>query len=115
MTTNVETAIGAGVANAVLNPNVPIDPMTAPKIIHEVVKEVKPVVDHLTNNEPWYRSRVTWGAIGAIVLPLLGVFGVTTDVIDNDTFVALGLATGTVISGFLTLYGRWKATRPIGK
>lgn len=80
-----------------------------------VTKEVAAVVINQTNQEPWYQSRVTWGALGSILLPILGVVGVTTDVITLDEFVALGLAAGTTVSGLLTLYGRWVAKKPIGQ
>ena len=80
----------------------------------KVANNVLPVVEHLTNNEPWYQSRVTWGAIGSIALPLLGLVGVTSDVIDADEFIALGLTLGAAASGLFTLYGRWKARKPIG-
>lgn len=83
-------------------------------VVNKVVKEVAPIVEHLSNTEPWYQSRVTWGAIGAVALPILGVLGVTADIIEPDEFVALGVAAGTVLSGLITLYGRYVARKPIG-
>jgi len=83
--------------------------------VPQVVKAITPVVEHLTNNEPWYRSRVTWGAVASIVLPLLGIAGVTSDVISSEEFVSLGLAVGSAAGGLLTLYGRWKARKPLGE
>lgn len=69
---------------------------------------------HATNNEPWYQSRVTWGAIVSIGTGLLGAVGVATDWIDPDQAIALGLGLGSVVGGIITLYGRWKARKPIG-
>lgn len=107
----VDTAIKQAVVEGVLKST----GGSASAVSNAVAKEVKPVVDHLTNQEPWYRSRVTWGAIASIALPLLGAFGVSSDIIDSDQFVALGLAVGTAAGGLLTLYGRWAAKKPIGQ
>jgi hypothetical protein len=75
---------------------------------------VEPVLQHLANDEPWYRSRVTWGAIISTAIPILSAVGIAVDWIDPDEAAALGVAIGTVIGGALTLYGRWKAKRPLG-
>lgn len=79
-----------------------------------VSAEIVPLVLHNTNNEPWYQSRVTWGAIITILVPLAGVAGIQLDWLDADQFVSLMTAFATTVGGFITLYGRWVATRPIG-
>ena len=115
MANNTDQAVvNAAVTDAVKEAQLPVDNYMKQVVVNRVVENVLPVVDHLTNNEPWYRSRVTWGALGAIALPLLGFIGVGSDVISMDEFVAGGLALGTMASGALTLYGRWKARKPIG-
>jgi hypothetical protein len=40
-----------------------IAPAVTTKVEEQVRAEMQPVIDHLTNNEPWYQSRVTWGAL----------------------------------------------------
>lgn len=100
--------------NAAADPTLGVRARDIPPVTAAVVAKVAPVVLHATNNEPWYQSRVTWGAIASIALPLLGAVGVSSDVIDADQFVALGLALGTAAGGVLTLYGRWKAKKPLG-
>lgn len=111
----VDTAIKEAVLTGVGKSTIGDGFFNASDISNAVAKEVQPVVDHLTNQEPWYRSRVTWGAIASIALPLLGAFGVSSDIIDSDQFVALGLAIGTAAGGLLTLYGRWAAKKPMGQ
>lgn len=106
----IKEAVIVGVRNAE-----PTTEKDVPPITKAVMEQVQPVVDHLTNQEPWYKSRVTWGAIASIALPLLGAFGVSSDVIDADQFIALGLALGTAAGGVLTLYGRWAAKKPLGE
>lgn len=116
--TNVRNAItGAvvqGVKAAARMEETKTEASDVPAIANKVLAAVEPVIAHATNSEPWYQSRVTWGAIASIALPLLGAFGVTTDVISADQFVALGLALGTAAGGVLTLYGRWVAKKPLG-
>lgn len=84
-------------------------------ITTKVTDQIAPIVEHLANNEPWYRSRVTIGALVSMILPALGLIGVTSDVIDAEQLTTVLLALGTVLGGVLTLYGRWKAKRPLGK
>lgn len=96
----------------VASPNVAItqyDQGIAERIVQ---KEVEPVLKHLTNNEPWYRSRVTLGSVAAIAGGIWALYlewaGGTLDMADLYT-------QGPVIAGGLTaLYGRWVASRPIG-
>jgi hypothetical protein len=109
------TAVATAISSTVARPEVEANAQAVPALVEAVTREVTPIVENATNSEPWYRSRVTWGAIASIVLPLLGAFGVRSDIIDADQFVALGLALGTAAGGLLTLYGRWKAKRPIGQ
>lgn len=78
-----------------------------------VATAVTPAILHATNNEPWYQSRVTWGAIVSIATGVLSALGVATDWIDPDQAIALGLGVGSVVGGAITLYGRWKARKPI--
>lgn len=111
---DIKAAVRVGVEAAAASGTNDLDRKDVSSVTAKVASEVVPVVLHATNNEPWYRSRVTWGALGSIVLPLLGFIGVSSDIVTLDEFVAGGLAVGTMISGAITLYGRWKAKRPIG-
>lgn len=110
----ITSAVIAGVQVAAANPETSTTRRDVPTISNDVINAVAPIVAHATNTEPWYQSRVTWGAVASIALPLLGLAGVGSDVIDADTIVTLGLALGTVAGGVLTLYGRWKAKKPLG-
>lgn len=116
-------AIAKAVVSAAADPAVPIlapsgpDAAEAARVItDEALRAVAlaPAVRHATNTEPWYQSRVTWGAIVSTAVPILALLGVATDAIDKDTAVSVGVALGTAIGGALTLYGRWRATKPIG-
>ena len=76
--------------------------------------ERSPELQHATNSEPWYQSRVTWGAVVAILSGVLPIAGVTLDPDDQATLFAALMGIGSAAGGFLALYGRWKAKRPIG-
>lgn len=83
----------------------------------EVVQRVAadPVIQHVTNTEPWYRSRVTWGALVTLATPLLAWAGWTLGPDDREAIVTAALLVGPAVGGCLTLYGRWAARAPIGR
>jgi hypothetical protein len=82
-----------------------------PEVREAVQQEVGPVVEHLTNNEPWFRSRVTLGAIASILSGVLGLFGYAVGV---EEILPILVGLGPIIGGGLALYGRWAARKPIG-
>lgn len=101
------------------NPRVSLAPADVSKVtndVEEAVKtEVTSVVAHATNNEPWYQSRVTWGAIISIATPALALVGVRADIIPLDDAVNVTVAVGTAVGGLITIWGRWIARKPIGE
>lgn len=86
----------------------------APEPVARPAQPISPEEIHKTNNEPWYQSRVTWGAIISGVVPILAAAGVVLDVADQETVVIGLTAAGTTVGAILTLIGRWRAKRPIG-
>ncbi len=78
------------------------------------LQEVADAVAHATNGEPWYRSRVTWGALVAGGASLAGAFGLTLGQEDREVLAGGLAAAGGLVGAALTLYGRWKARRPLG-
>ena len=78
----------------------------------QAVKEAAEVIVNQTNNEPWWQSRVTWGALAAI----LGGLGTMAGLVSSRDF-SPGLwftSLSSVGGGFGTLYGRWVARKPLG-
>lgn len=94
------------------NPRVSDD--DAPELAVEAAKAAAPIIAHATNNEPWYQSRVTIGALVSIATGVLALFGIVISPEDAATYTAMILAAGPVLGGLFTLYGRWKAKKPIG-
>lgn len=94
------------------SPSVPVEAPAKSVVKVEVAKELQPVLEHLTNNEPWYQSRVTWGAIFAI---LGGIATIGTAAANGETSLEVYSPAGmSILGGFGTLYGRWAARKPIG-
>lgn len=113
---------GAIIKELIKSPGVPVTPDNASSVApgvenaveKAVEKEIGPRINHLTNNEPWYRSNVTWGAIGAIL-------GGTATLITHLSlgtplsWEAYGPPILAIFGGVQALYGRWIARKPIGR
>jgi hypothetical protein len=107
-------AVLAALNNVAASPTTAMNKLDVPVATEAVVRQISPTLEHLANQEPWWRSRVTIGAIISIAIPALGAFGVATDWIDQETAISVAMAAGSAVGGLITLYGRWKAKRPIG-
>lgn len=83
-------------------------------ITSKVLGEVEPIVAHATNNEPWWQSRVTLGALLAAIAGVLGIFGFSLAPEDQSKILDLIVAIGPVVGGAIALYGRWFAKKPLG-
>lgn len=111
----LETKIASAVINAIGDPDVPAQPAAAAPIIDAVTNKIAPEIIAATNNEPWYQSRVTLGAILAAAAGVLGIFGYAFPAEVQGKVIDLIIALGPVIGGGIALYGRWVAKRPIGQ
>jgi hypothetical protein len=80
-----------------------------------VTDNVTAAVQHATNTEPWYQSRVTWGAIIAVGGGLAGIAGYSVDVDDQAQIVNGIVGLTTAVGGLIAWYGRWRAKKPIGQ
>lgn len=114
---NVREAIVDGVVAAANSSGNDLDHKDVTSVAAKVATQVVPVVLNATNNEPWYQSRVTWGVILAAFFTILKPFTGTLPISEEQTAdIVNALATAGQVVGFgLTLYGRWKAKRPIGQ
>lgn len=111
----LETKIAAAVINVVGDPTVPAQPAAAAPIIDAVTAKIAPEIIAATNNEPWYQSRVTLGAILAAAAGVVGIFGYAFPAEVQGKVIDLIIALGPVIGGGIALYGRWAARKPIGE
>lgn len=109
---DLSKAIRDALMRAAQKPEVPLDPKDVDRVAHAQALELisDPVVNFTYNLEPWYKSRVTLGALITLVSVVLGgVFGVAVTDQEKDQFVYLVEAVGVAWGLGLTLYGRWRA------
>lgn len=95
--------------------DVPVAPHNVGAVAEAVAKQIAPRMAHEANAEPWYQSRVTLGALVSIGTGVAALFGIAVSPADAELIIGVGVAAGTTIGGALTLYGRWKAKKPIGQ
>lgn len=103
------------VIEALKRDDVPMPQADAVRVAEQVAAKVAPVIVSQANQEPWYQSRVTWGALLSIATGIAALFGIVISPEDIELFIGIAMAAGTVIGGAITLYGRWKAKKPIGQ
>lgn len=111
----VRDAIMKGAFEAAKSPMTATQGSDVQVITSKVLTEVAPIVAHATNNEPWYASRVTWGALLAAVSGVLGILGYSFPAEMQGKIIDLIIALLPIIGGLTALYGRWVAKKPIGQ
>ena len=81
-------------------------------IANAAVKGAAEVIINQTNNEPWYQSTVT---IGALVTLITAGYAFAWNVAHTGLPAPADFATqiGPIVGAFVTLYGRWFALRPL--
>lgn len=95
--------------------DVPVAPHNVGKVADAVAARIAPQMVHEANAEPWYQSRVTIGALVSIGTGVLALSGIFLTPEDTALIVSMATSIGAVAAGALTLYGRWKAKKPIGQ
>lgn len=109
-------ALEGAVTRMVGRDDIPLTAEMAPRITKAIAAEIAadPAVIHAANAEPWYASRVTWGAIISALAPILGlVFGHGISAEDQASLGQIAVALGTLIGAGVTIYGRWRARAPL--
>lgn len=110
----VREAVHKGAVQAVLSPRTSAHRSDEGEIAAKVFDEVAPIIAHATNSEPWYASRVTWGALLAAVAGVLGILGYSFPAEMQGKIIDLIIALLPIVGGLTALYGRWVAKKPIG-
>ncbi|AKR54335.1 hypothetical protein XM25_00640 [Devosia sp. H5989] len=95
--------------------DVPVADHDVKQVADAVAEKIAPIIVNEANAEPWYQSRVTIGALVSIGTGIAALFGVIVSPQDAELIIGIGVAGGTVIGGLITLYGRWKAKKPLGR
>jgi len=66
-------------------------------------------------NQPWYASKTVWGGIVALLAGIAGIFGYAVDLDTQNEIAALAVAAIGSVGGLVSIYGRVKAEKKIGK
>ena len=112
----IDARIESAVAQAVRDPNVEAELQAANPIAEMVKEKVTPLIVHATNQEPWYQSRVTVGNYIALASTVIGpMIGRTVSPEEQALLTAVVTGLGVVAGAALSLYGRWKAKKPLGQ
>lgn len=116
----IQAFTGQVLSHLIQSPQVQVERKDVPEVKPVVEKaveqamrtEIIPRVEHLTNQEPWYQSRVTLGALSGILggtATLLMHFA-SGEPLSVDTY---GPPVMAILGGITTLWGRWAATKPL--
>lgn len=113
----VEKALDKAMNKVESSPSIPVntkEDSAAIKAItqKEVMKEVGPIVENLQNQEPLWRSKVLWTAIGTVATSAAGIYAMLTG--DNRA-VELVLMIGTAVTGIGTIASRIFPSKALGR
>lgn len=89
-------------------------PIATEAVVKQLAPEIKAIEDHLTNREPWYKSRVTVGSLFALVGSISAIGVMLTDGQPNsidEYWFHIAAAGGAAYA----IYGRFAAKKPIGE
>ncbi|WP_271025006.1 hypothetical protein [Rhizobium sp. RCAM05973] len=106
----IKAQMAEAVTSAVANPTVKAELSAVPAIIDALTPVIDAIV-HSTNNEPWYTSRVTWGSIITVVGLITSAAGLNLGASTQEILISLGV---TLSGPIVTLWGRYRAKKPIG-
>jgi len=114
----------AGVIKNVLHkeadkPNTSLQPVDVTAVTNAVTtavkQEVNPILVNATNSEPFYQSRIFWGTVVSIGVPLAGAALPWLNLIPQDQLTNVLVAGGAAAGGLFTLWGRFgSAKKPLG-
>lgn len=117
----VVKALGKAIDKTANDVNVPVpaaaaEPAAKQALENAAMKELAktPELQHLANAEPWYQSRVTIGAIVAVIAAIGGIWGWSVSPADQAHLANLLVAVMAGFGGLLAWWGRWRAKKPIG-
>lgn len=110
-----QKTVSDAVYAAAADPNNSLTNAQAAEVIPQISAQITPVLVHATNSERWFESRVTIGNYVALGSTIIGpLVGHQFDADEQATITALVTGVGVVAGAAFSLYGRWKAKKPLG-
>ena len=115
----VSAAVVAGLQAAAASPSIALAPQAVSAARDAVLRELQPTLQNLTNAEPLWRSRVIWGALLSAIGATAALIGVPIAAEMQsrilDVIMLWVTLIGLVSGPALTLWGRLRARKPIGR
>ncbi len=111
-------SLAPAIAEAAARSGSPVAEADLPALGNAVAEAIAgdAALSHAANAEPWYRSRVTWGAIVAGLSPLIGLLaGHELGADERSLIVDMAMAGGSLAGALIALHGRWVARAPLGR
>lgn len=95
------------------SPSIDLTEASAKEMKPAIIKEMSSVIAYQTNQEPFYQSTVT---IGAVITLVTGGYALGYDFLDGSipTPAEFGPAAGPVVGALIVLWGRWVQKKPLG-
>lgn len=116
--TLVEKAVELALERLAKKPDVSLTkediPVVKKEVTKDVTKEYNARVEHVTNTEPAYQSRVVQGASGAVMLAIAGIIQLWFDGVVNTPADYIPHV-GVLATSAWAIYGRLRARKPVGK
>ncbi|ODN69583.1 hypothetical protein [Methylobrevis pamukkalensis] len=109
----IDQAITGGLIAAAKSTTTALDREDVAAVAAKLQEVAGPAIDHATNAEAWWRSRVTIGSIAGILSGGLGLWGLVAAGVTDPEALATPIA--GIFGGAFALWGRWAARRPLGQ
>lgn len=110
-----QKTVSDAVYAAAADPSNTLTAEQAQQVIPAISAQITPVLVHATSSEPWYQSRVTIGNYVALASAVIGpMIGTTLQPDDQALITGLITGIGVAAGAAFSLYGRWKAKKPLG-
>jgi uncharacterized membrane protein len=108
----LQKAVEAKVTEAVSSTDVDASITAVPPITQAVMDEITPRINTLTNQEPWWQSRVVLGSLLIVISRLVAHFGWSIPADLHGDVINLIIAFGPYIGVVLVVWGRY-AKKPL--
>jgi hypothetical protein len=112
----IDVALDKALDKVVKSPSLPVEQQDAAPIKevvkNEVLKEIGPVWENETNQEPLWRSKVLWTSVGTVVASAAGIYTMVTG--DNRAVELVAMAT-TAVTGIGTIISRLSTGKALGR
>lgn len=110
---HLRNEVAKRVKEQVLKESVPGNLETVVPVTEAVLEEVVPRIDHATNTERWWQSRVILGSILVVLSRLLAHFGYAIPAELHGDILNLVVAFGPYAGVALIGWGRLVASKPL--